>query len=142
MRLEKGHFIVGQDTDGLTQGFGFGIDWTIKLDKPDFVGKPELVWQKKRDDYPRLVAVQTEDPSIVPPEASQIIDGEARIVGRITSSRMSPTLERSICLAQVAHNRASVGEKLSIRLPNGATVPATVMEHLAHFDPEGTRLRV
>ena len=142
MRLEKGHFIVGQDTDGLTQGFGFGIDWAIKLDKPDFVGKPELAWQKDRGDSPRLVAVQTEDPSIVPPEASQIIDGEARIIGRITSSRMSPTIERSICLAQVAHNRASAGERLSIRLPNGATVPASVMEQLAHFDPEGRRLRV
>jgi len=142
MRLEKGHFIVGQDTDGLAQGFGFGIDWAIKLDKPDFAGKPELAWQKERGDYARLVAVQTEDPSMVPPEASQIIDRENGIVGRITSSRMSPTLERSICLAQVAHNRASAGEKLSIRLPNGATVPATVMEHLAHFDPEGTRLRV
>ncbi len=141
MRLEKGHFIVGQDTDGLTQGFGFGIDWAIKLDKPDFAGKPELAWQRERGDFPRLVAVQTDDPSIVPPEASQIIDGEAGIIGRITSSRMSPTLDRSICLAQVAHNRASAGKKLNIRLPNGATVPATVMEHLAHFDPEGTRLR-
>ncbi len=142
MRLEKGHFIVGQDTDGLTQGFGFGIDWAIKMDKPDFSGKPELAWQKQRGDYPRLVAVQTDDPSIVPPEASQIIDREAGIVGRITSSRMSPTLDRSVCLAQVAHNRAAAGEKLDIRLPNGTTVPATVMEHLAHFDPEGTRLRV
>ena len=25
MRLEKGHFIVGQDTDGLTQGFAVGL---------------------------------------------------------------------------------------------------------------------
>jgi len=142
MRLEKGHFIVGQDTDGLTQGFGVGVDWAIKMDKPDFAGKPELAFQSERGDYPRLVALQTEDPAIVPPEASQIIDGEAGIVGRITSSRMSPTLDRSICLAQVAHNLASAGQQLNIRLPNGATVPARVMEHHAHFDPEGTRLRV
>ncbi len=142
MRLEKGHFIVGQDTDGLTQGFGVGVDWAIKMDKPDFAGKPELAFQTSRGDYPRLVALQTQDPTIVPLEASQIIDGEARIVGRITSSRMSPTLNRSICLAQVAHDRASAGQRLNIRLPSGATVPATVMEHHAHFDPEGTRLRV
>jgi sarcosine oxidase subunit alpha len=142
MRLEKGHFIVGQDTDGLTQGFGVGVDWVIKMDKPNFAGKPELAFQVARGDYPRLVALQTEDPTIVPPEASQIIDGEAGIVGRITSSRMSPTLDRSICLAQVAHNLASAGQTLNIRLPNGATIPARVMAHHAHFDPEGTRLRV
>jgi sarcosine oxidase subunit alpha len=142
MRLEKGHFIVGQDTDGLTQGFGVGIDWAIKMDKPDFAGKPELAWQKERGDYPRLVAVQTDDPTVVPPEASQIIDSGEKIKGRVTSSRHSPTLERSICLAQVDSDLAEGGRRLSIRLPDGTTVAATVMADHAHFDPEGTRLRV
>ena len=142
MRLEKGHFIVGQDTDGLTQGHGVGVDWAIKIDKADFAGKPELVFQAESGDYPRLVAIQTENPGIVPLEASQIIDGDANIVGRITSSRMSPTMNRSICLGQVEPSHATPGQALSIRLPNGSTVQAHVMEHLAHFDPEGTRLRV
>jgi sarcosine oxidase subunit alpha len=141
MRLEKGHFIVGQDTDGLTQGFGVGVDWAIKLDKPDFAGKPELSWQVQRDDYNRLVAIQTEDPAVVPPEASQIITGEGEIRGRVTSSRMSPTLGRSICLGQVVPDLADPGSRLDIRLPDGATVSAKVLDHHAHFDPEGTRLR-
>ena len=47
MRLEKGHLIVGQDTDGLTLGFGADLGWCIKLDKDDFAGKPELVWQSR-----------------------------------------------------------------------------------------------
>ena len=45
LRLEKGHLIVAQDTDGLTKGFSAGLDWAIKLDKDDFAGKPELAWQ-------------------------------------------------------------------------------------------------
>ena len=142
MRLEKGHFIVGQDTDGLTQGFGMGIDWAIKMDKPDFAGKPELAWQAESGDYPRLVAIQTEDPSSVPPEASQIIDGAGKSKGRVTSSRFSPTLERSICLAQVDSDLAETGQRLHVRLPGGGTIVAKVMADLAHFDPEGTRLRV
>ena len=142
MRLEKGHFIVGQDTDGLTQAHGVGVDWAIKMDKPDFAGKPELRFQVETDDYPRLVAIQTENPKVVPAEASQIIDGHANIVGRITSSRMSPTLNRSVCLGQVESGHASPGHALSIRLPSGSTVQAHVMEHHAHFDPEGSRLHV
>ena len=140
MRLEKGHFIVGQDTDGLTQGFGVGVDWVIKLDKPDFVGKPELSWQAERDDYKRLVAIQTDDPSVVPPEASQIVVGQ-ETRGRVTSSRMSPTLGRSICLGQVDPDLAAAGSRLTIRLPDGARATAKVLDHHAHFDPEGTRLR-
>jgi len=142
MRLEKGHFIVGQDTDGLTQGYGNGVDWAIKMDKPDFAGKPELAFQRDSGEYPHLVAIQTENPTIVPPEASQIIDENGEIIGRITSSRMSPTLERSICLGQVASDHASAGHMLNIRLPSGSTVRASVMTHHAHFDTEGTRLRV
>ena len=142
LRLEKGHFIVGQDTDGLTQGFSAGLDWAIKLDKDDFVGKPELVWQSHRSDYPRLVGVQPVDGSVVPDEASQIVEAGDRIVGRITSSRHSPTLGRSICLAQVAVHLAEPGTELTVLLPDGRRITARVTEHLAHVDPDGERLRV
>ena len=45
MRLEKGHLIVGQDTDGLTGAFSAGLGWLVKLDKADFVGKRELAFE-------------------------------------------------------------------------------------------------
>jgi len=148
LRLEKGHLIVGQDTDGLTRGFSAGLDWAIKLDKDDFLGKPELAWQHEAGGgeggagrEPRLVGLQPEDGTVVPPEASQIIDGP-RIAGRVTSSRMSPTLGRSICLAQVEAALAAPGTRVTIRLPGGRLVTARVTEHLAHVDPEGSRMRV
>jgi len=143
LRLEKGHLIVGQDTDGLTRGFSAALDWAIKLDKDDFLGKPELAWQHdvENGSGSRLVGLQPEDGSLVPPEASQIVDGR-RIVGRVTSSRMSPTLGRSICLAQVEAALAAPGTRVTVRLPGGRLVGARVTEHLAHVDPEGSRLRV
>jgi sarcosine oxidase subunit alpha len=150
LRLEKGHLIVGQDTDGLTRGFSAGLDWAIKLDKEDFIGQPELAWQHDGQNGepggngpggPRLVGLQPEDGSLVPPEASQIVDGP-RIAGRVTSSRMSPTLGRSICLAQVEATLAAPGTRVTIRLPGGRLASALVTEHLAHVDPEGSRMRV
>jgi sarcosine oxidase subunit alpha len=142
LRLEKGHFIVGQDTDGLTSAFDAGLDWLVKLDKDDFVGKPELVWRQQRSNgEQRLVALQPVDGSVVPPEASQIVSGPNTIVGRITSSRMSPTLGRSVCLGYVAGDLAAPGTVVTVRLPDGSHTPVTVMPQHAHFDPEGTRLR-
>jgi sarcosine oxidase subunit alpha len=140
LRLEKGHLIVGQDTDGLTRGFSAGLGWAIKLDKPDFVGQPELAWQAAAGDYPRLVALQPVDGSVVPPEASQIVEG-AEIAGRVTSSRMSPALGRSVCLGQVAAHLAEPGTVVEILLPGGRRVAARVMEQLAHYDQEGERQR-
>ena len=142
LRLEKGHFIVGQDTDGLTQAFSAGLSWAIRLDKDDFVGKPELAWQHQRGGYDELVGLQPVDGAEVPAEASQIIEGANRIVGRVTSSRLSPTLGRAICLAQVAGHLAEPGTRVTVRLPDGRDIDARVTEHHAHFDPEGERQRV
>ena len=141
MRLEKGHFIVGQDTDAVTQAFAAGLDWLVKLDKDDFAGKPELVWESGREGEPRLVGLQPIDPTVVPAEASQIVSGASKIEGRITSSRFSPTLGRSICLGIVSASLAVPGTIVTVLLPDGTRVGAKVMEHHAHFDPEGTRLR-
>lgn len=141
MRLEKGHFIVGQDTDTLTLAQSTGLDQLIKLDKHDFAGKPELEWAQGRR-QPMIVALQPDDPRTVPDEGCQIVDGPTnRILGRITSSRMSPTLGRSICLGQVSPDLSVEGSKVTVLLPSGDRIHATVMGHHSHFDPTGGRLR-
>ena len=141
MRLEKGHFIVGQDTDGLTKGPSTGLGMLIKADKDDFAGKPELEWAASQR-LPMIVAVQPDDPQAVPEEASQIVRGDSsEILGRITSARMSPTLGRAVCLAQVEPELAAGGTKLTVLLASGERIPATVLDHHAHFDPAGNRLR-
>ena len=42
LRLEKGHLIVGQDTDGLTTPYDVGLEWALAMAKPFFVGKRSL----------------------------------------------------------------------------------------------------
>jgi sarcosine oxidase, subunit alpha len=142
LRLEKGHFIVGQDTDGLTKAYSAGLDWAVKLDKADFVGKPELRWQAERGGHPRLVGLRPLDAKVVPEEASQIVSDGGYIVGRITSSRMSPTLRHPICLGQVDAHLADPGTRLTVRLRDGSDTTVEVTAEHAHFDPEGERQRV
>ncbi len=143
LRLEKGHLIVAQDTDGLTRAHSAGLGALVKLDKADFAGRPELAWHEQHGlaTAPRLVALLPVDPTVVPPEASQIITAGGHILGRITSSRMSPTLGRGICLGQVDPAVAAPGTTVTVRLPSGADVAATVQDGLAFVDQEGVRLR-
>ncbi|MEE2769158.1 MAG: 2Fe-2S iron-sulfur cluster-binding protein [Actinomycetota bacterium] len=143
LRLEKGHYIVGQDTDGLTKAPSAGLGGLVKLDKPDTLGLPELRAAYDRDDLPVLVGLQPVDGSIVPAEACQIVAEDSNeILGRITSSRMSPTLGRSVCLGQVHPGLATPGTVVTVLLVDGTRIPVTVMEHHAHVDPEGARQRV
>jgi sarcosine oxidase subunit alpha len=139
LRLEKGHLIVGQDTDGLSKAYDAGLDGLVKLDKPDFVGRPELVWQHERGPGTRLVALQPVDEQLVPPEASQIVGNGNRIIGRVTSSRMSPTLGRSVCLASVVPEAAETGSRVTV-VSDGRRIEAVVLAGPAHVDPEGRRL--
>ena len=53
LRLEKGHLIVGQDTDGLTRAASAGLAGLVKLDKADMAGRPELAWAAGRTDLSR-----------------------------------------------------------------------------------------
>ncbi len=142
LRLEKGHFIVGQDTDGLTKALSAGLADLVKLDKTDFAGKPELQWAADRPaEGTRLVALRPDDPALVPAEASQVVRGPSTIAGRVTSSRFSPELGRSICLAQVEPDLAAPGTQVTVRLPDGRHVGASVQAEMAFVDPEGVRLR-
>ncbi len=138
LRLEKGHLIVGQDTDGLTGAGSAGLDALVKLDKEDFAGRPELGWPVA--DSPRLVGLRTSDPTVVPVEGSQIVTGSSHIRGRVTSSRLSPTLGRSVVLAQLDARLAEPGSEVIIVMVDGRRVTAVVTDSLAQVDPEGERL--
>ena len=98
------------------------------------------MWEKESGPERKVVALQPLYKGVVPPEASQIVEGTTPR-GRVTSSRMSPTLGRSICLGQVDAELAATGTIVTIRLPDGGDVPARVHDHHAHFDPDGERLR-
>jgi sarcosine oxidase subunit alpha len=140
LRLEKGHLIVAQDTDGLTKAYDASLDGIVNLDKPDFVGRPELVWQQQRGATTRLVGLHPVNGDVVPPEASQIVRDGNQIIGRVTSSRMSPTLNRSVCLAVLRVDAAEVGSRVTVLLGDGQPIEATVTDAV-HVDPEGHRLR-
>ncbi|HBM55745.1 MAG TPA: sarcosine oxidase, partial [Acidimicrobiaceae bacterium] len=117
-----------------------GLGGLVKLDKPDTLGLPELKAAYSRTDLPILVAIQPDDPQLVPTEADQIVHGDSdRILGRITSSRMSPTLGRSVCLGLVDPSLSAAGTTITILLIDGRRVTGTIQEHHAHVDPEGVR---
>ena len=145
LRLEKTHIIVGQDTDALSDPFAANMEWAVKLDKEDFLGKRSLLRISNRGPRQSLVGFKTDRPDFVPAEGLQIVEAQARgrpeIVGWITSSRFSPTLQEPIGLCWLppdvaARNRAS----FSI-YADGKLESAQVF-HGPFYDPEGERLRM
>jgi sarcosine oxidase subunit alpha len=137
LRLEKGHIIVGQDTDSESNALEARMPWIVKFDKDDFVGKWSLEHVRERGFREQLVGFELHD-GVVPPEGGQVVvDG--RPAGRVTSARWSEQLGKAIGLAWVPDALAKEGATVHLQV-NGAVVPAEVRLQ-PFFDPEGERLR-
>jgi sarcosine oxidase subunit alpha len=138
LRLEKGHAIIGQDTDALSNPLDARLEWLVRFEKPHFHGRETLQRLRALPPQTRLVGFFMGDRSLVPPEGSQVV-AEGRPVGRVTSARFSPTLERSLGLAWVPAAAAKEGQHFLIRC-NGADAPAEVAA-VPFYDPASNRLK-
>jgi sarcosine oxidase subunit alpha len=143
LRAEKGYIIVGQDTDGTVTPDDVGLTWAIGKNKPDFVGKRSLTRPAMRSqDRKQLVGLLTASGTVLE-EGAQITDrpGESppmQLIGHVTSSYLSPTLNRGIALALVKGGRGRLDQTLYVPMPGG-DVPVQVVAPVFH-DPEGTRV--
>jgi sarcosine oxidase subunit alpha len=132
LRLEKGHVIVGQDTDSESNLVSARMQWTIKDDKPDFVGKLAVPHLEVRE---KLVGFTTD---VLPPEGAQVVR-DGRIAGRVTSARVSERVGGVIGLAWVDPDSAEEGAAISIRVDGIAHRAAVTLAPF--YDPEGALLR-
>jgi sarcosine oxidase subunit alpha len=137
LRLEKGHIIVGQDTDSESNALEAGMPWIVKFEKDDFVGKWSLEHVRERGFRERLVGFELTD-GVVPPEGGQVVVG-GRPAGRVTSARWSEQLGKAIGMAWVPPELAEEGATLELQV-DGQLVPGRVRLQ-PFFDPEGERLR-
>ena len=137
LRLEKGHIIVGQDTDGMTQPDEVSLRWAIAKKKPFFVGAKSVEILSKAPLERKLVGFELGATAPQPKEGHLVIrDGD--IVGSVTSCEYSPTLNRIIGLAYVHPDDSASGAELVIRTDNAVHVHARVAD-TPFYDPENTR---
>jgi sarcosine oxidase, subunit alpha len=137
LRLEKGHFIVGQDTDGLTDPHEANAMWAVAMKKPFFVGQRSLRILQARGARQRLVGIELLDSTRLPKECHLVID-EGAIAGRVTSVTHSRALNKSIGLAMLSPDLAQVGRDIQIRIDHGDLVAAKVVP-APFYDPKNLR---
>jgi sarcosine oxidase subunit alpha len=140
LRLEKGHFIVGQDTDGLTDPNEANAMWAVAMKKPFFVGQRSLRILQSRGPRQKLVGIEFAAAGPLPKECHLIIE-QGEIAGRITSVTHSRTLNKSIGLAMLAPELAQVGRDIRIRADGGAMLAARVAA-APFYDPKNLRQKV
>ena len=140
LRLEKGHIIVGQDTDAMTTPEEAEMAWAVSRKKPFFVGQRSLALRGRHPSKRRLVGF-TLPPDGPLPQESHLVVRDDRMVGFVTSVVRSPTLGQVIGLAYTAADEAEPGAPIRIRLTDGQVIQGQVVT-LPFFDPKGDRQEV
>lgn len=138
LRLEKGHIIVGQDTDGLTHPAEAGMEWALAKKKSFYVGKRSIDMQMTKGTTRKLVGFAVRGTDAPTPKDCHLIIRDGEIAGRITSVAQSPTLGKAIGLAFVPPAMSAVGTTFQIRVDGGLMADAQVVA-TPFYDPENKR---
>jgi sarcosine oxidase subunit alpha len=130
LRLEKGHVIVGQDTEPDSSPRRVGMEWAVKMDKPDFLGRRSLERTAALPDDRRLHGFTMPSPA---PREGSVIRHQGDVVGTVTSSYASPLLGLAVVLGWLRHRPFPSTVEIDGRSASVTPPP--------FYDPEGARAR-
>jgi glycine cleavage system aminomethyltransferase T len=130
LRLEKGHVIVGMDTELDTTPRRLGMDWAVRMEKPRFIGRASLERTAKLDDHRRWVGFSMDGPA--PVEGAPIWSG-GDVVGNVTGSWRSPLLGKALMLGWLRRTPFPTAVEIDGR--------AAIVTPTPFYDPEGHRAR-
>ena len=130
LRLEKGHVIVGMDSEMDSTPRRLGMDWAVRMEKPFFIGKPSLARTAPLPDHRRLHGFTM--PGGAPTEGSPIWSG-GEVVGHVSGSWTSPILGHAVMLGWL--KRTPFPDRVEIDGREAVVAPTPF------YDPEGLRAR-
>jgi len=125
LRLEMGYCLYGNDITDETSPFEAGLGWITKFTK-DFVNSEALAREKEHGPKQKLVAFELDDRGI-PRQGYDIVDGQGKTIGKVTSGTMSPSMGKGIGLGYVPNIFTEIGSKINIQIRKNA-IPATVVK--------------
>jgi aminomethyltransferase len=112
LRLEAGMCLYGNDIDENTSPVEAKLNWVVRLEKPDFVGKDGIKALKEKGPSRVRVGFKMRERGI--PRQSQDIFVDSAAVGKVSSGTFSPTLTAGIGMGYVPPSLAAVGETFSV----------------------------
>ena len=134
LRLEKGHILVGQDSDYDSTPRRLHHDWMVNLDAGgDFIGRTAIERTNRLPLDKMLVGLECDGDAPFEGAVAWRHDGE--YAGYVTSAAWSPTLDRGVMLAWI---RTVDGE-----LPDEVVIEGQTARRVEvpFYDPEGVRAR-
>jgi len=149
LRAEKGYIIVGQDTDGTVTPLDLNLNWMIGKKKKDFIGKRSLtrsdIISSERKQLVGLIplnkayGIEEGQHVIEEKNINTPITKPIKMLGHVTSSYFSPTLNHCVAMALIKGGNRKIGSQLYVSTTDLNVIPVEVVKP-NFIDPKNERL--
>ena len=125
LRLEMGFCLYGNDIDDTTSPLEAGLGWITKFTK-DFVNSENLKKEKEEGIKNKLIGFELTERGI-PRHDYEIVDKDGKVIGRVTSGTMAPSLNKGIGMGYITMENSAPGTEVFIQIRN-KPVAATIVK--------------
>ncbi len=138
LRLEKGYRYWSGDISPEYTPFEAGLDFCVKLDKGDFIGRKALLTQKEKGLTRKLCCFTIDSGPLMPVGKEAILDGD-KVVGIVTSGGFGHTIKKPIALGYLPMDYSKPGTRLQIEV--AAKRYEAIVEKEPLYDPENKKVK-
>jgi aminomethyltransferase len=124
LRLEAAMPLYGHELHAAITPFEAGLDWIVKMDKGDFVGRAALAAQLEKGVHRKLIGFEMLGRGIARDGYEVFLDGAG--AGWVTSGGPSPTLGKNIGLCYLPAARAVAGATIGILIRGQIVAAQTI----------------
>lgn len=114
LRLEMGYSLYGHEIDQNHNPLEAKLEWLVKFDKGNFIGKQTLTKLKEEGLKRQLAGFELQERGI--PRAGYKVLKNNDETGEVVSGTYSPSLKKGIGTAYVASEHANIGEEIEIEI--------------------------
>lgn len=115
-RFEVGYWLYGNEIDETINPLESGQDWTVKLNKKDFIGKESLLKVQQEGTKRKLVGLSVPQGGI--PRHGMEVWYNNKKIGYITSGNYCPSLKKVYAMALIDKVYSEIGTKINVIIRN------------------------
>jgi|SRR5579863_5586885 len=124
LRLESAMPLYGHEIHAAITPWEAGLDWIVKLDKGDFLGRDALVKQKERGITRKLVGFEMKGRGIGRDGYEVYVNGVA--AGWVTSGGPAPALNKNIGMCYLPLSLAEAGRDIEVMVRGRGVEAVTI----------------
>lgn len=124
LRLEAGNVLYGHEIGEEITPLDAGLNFALKLDKGDFIGRDALIKQKA-EGTARVLAGFLFERGGIPRDGNELMNKAGKKIGNVTSGAFSPLLKKGMALGYIPYDYMEPEAFINVR---GASYPGKIVK--------------